>query len=376
MTDRPAWLADLDWDAECERRAHEATVPDRFKYLRDWGDVTGLAQALGAAGLPEFGAAGAAPGLVSIPTSDKRPSQAYRFERGTRVADLGAFSIDTDARRLSQLRMHVGVAARCHVAEQEAGTECAMVTLTYAGTNEDWSPRHISAFLKHCREWCRRNDQPFRYVWVAELQKRGVIHYHVAIWLPPGVRLPKPDEQGWWPHGMTRIEIARAAVPYLLKYLSKDMSKSHFQFPKGARIYGCGGLAECYRGVRRWLRYPGFIRANADSRDVWRRAEGGGWTAPDGVHWPSEFKRSFVGGVATLVRVARHGAAFAADGPYSRVSGAPRSEPGPLLHRGPDIAARVARGSTLRQSWLKVFPRCSPTPIGAQLSTLGMECFQ
>jgi hypothetical protein len=91
-------------------------------------------------------------------------------------------------------------------------------------------------------------DIPFRYVWVAELQKRGALHYHVAIWLPKRVQLPKFDKQGWWPHGSTQRLIAKNAVGYLMKYLSK-ISPFH-KFPKGVRIHGFGGLTQQARGNR------------------------------------------------------------------------------------------------------------------------------
>jgi len=34
--------------------------------------------------------------------------------------------------------------------------------------------------------------------------------------------LPKPDKQGWWPHGMPKIESCRKqSVGYLIKYATK-----------------------------------------------------------------------------------------------------------------------------------------------------------
>ena len=194
-----------------------------------------------------------------------------------------------------------------------------MVTLTYAGTNADWRPEHVSKFIKHCREWLKRRDVRFRYVWVAELQKRGVIHYHVAIWLPAGVNLPKPDQAGWWPHGMTRIETARAAVPYLMKYLSKGGTADRYRLPRSARSYGGGGLEATMRLARRWLGLPSFVRARADVAQSagWKRAVGGGWCDPDGVIWASEFERVYAGDRWALEKVLDHGRPFEADGPFS-----------------------------------------------------------
>jgi hypothetical protein len=299
-------------------------------------------------------------GLVSVPTSGKRRSHekqspAVLEQSADAMRALDGFALDPVARRLAELRMHVGFAARaiCVTPAFERGEECLMVTLTYAGTNEDWSPRHVSDFLKNVREYMRRRGWPCRYVWVAELQKRGVIHYHVAVWVPQGEKLPKPDEQGWWPHGMTRIEVARAAVPYLLKYLSKDTSKTFGEFPKGARIYGVGGLDKLMRLARAWLRLPKFIQQRASIVHAWARYQGrdavvklsgireghdrwarptrtpvviaaaqrvGGWVNRATGEWlPSEFVRRVIAGVPAMVRLHRHPPEIDASGPFSWV---------------------------------------------------------
>lgn len=274
-----------------------------------------------------------APGLVSVPTSDTRSVCRFRSSgladaARTVVADvLGTFAIDADAGRIAKLRQAVGFTARVHCTALPASWRCVMLTLTYAGDNSSWSPLHVSELLKRIRQWLGRRDVPFRYAWVAELQKRGVIHYHVATWLPPDVDLPMPDRCGWWPHGMTRIETARAAVPYLMKYLSKGNKASDHKLPGGARAYGVGGLGVFMRLARRWLSLPGFIKARADVQESaeWRRVPGGGWTDGDGVVWASEFERVSVGGVWMLRRVVDHGRpeiapGCVASGPFSRLA--------------------------------------------------------
>jgi len=286
----------------------------------------------------------AGPGLVSVPTSGtqcRKPSVPFRVQ-ADRAALLAAlpvpimerrgglhviaahggtvegFDQDAQARRLAQLRMNVGFAARGHVVNpNKGGDDCIMVTLTYAGTNDAWSPRHVSDFIKRVRQYMARRGVGLRYVWVAELQRRGVIHYHAALFVPRGFVLPKPDDFGWWPHGFTRIELARAAVPYLLKYLSKDASKTLGDFPKGARIYGIGGLDFAGRRARRWLGLPGFVQGCGSIFADWRRRVGGGWTTPSGAVVPSEFRRVSVGGRSALVRVHRHVRTLEANGPYS-----------------------------------------------------------
>lgn len=164
------------------------------------------------------------------------------------------------ARRVAHLRRHVWACGQLHslqAAQSGVRHNVWFVTLTYRGVG-DWQPRHISRCLKAVRKWCSKRRVPFCYVWVAELQLRGAIHYHIAIWLPVKLRLPKFDKQQWWPHGMTQTVIAQNPVGYLMKYLSKI---TQFQrFPKGARIHGSGGLTENGRNICSWLRLPSWCK--------------------------------------------------------------------------------------------------------------------
>lgn len=136
-------------------------------------------------------------------------------------------------------------------------------TLTYRA-NTKGDPRDVSVTLKHVREWLRAQGLPMcPYLWVAELQKRGALHYHAMIWLPRGLHLPKLDRCGWWKHGMTKVETARNPVGYLVKYASKFRAEDIARFRKGTRLYGYGGLVpEAQRSVReaRWPRWARTVR--------------------------------------------------------------------------------------------------------------------
>ena len=139
---------------------------------------------------------------------------------------------------------------------------CWFVTLTYHGV-DDWQPRHLSEAFRAFRHWCKKRSIRPRYVWVAELQQRGALHYHIALWLPVGVSCPMWDKGGrnytpFWPHGMTNRTLAKNAVGYLMKYMSK-VGKYH-EFPKGARIYGAGGLEPEQRQFKSWLNYPQWLK--------------------------------------------------------------------------------------------------------------------
>lgn len=117
-----------------------------------------------------------------------------------------------------------------------------------------------------------------RGVLVAELQQRGAVHYHFVTWFPKGITFPKPDKQGWWPHGMTQWQWARRPIGYLVKYSTKVDTKH--RFPRGCRISGTCGLDRSQRMERRWWRLPVFVRRKwPDWRDDVIRAKGGEFLA-------------------------------------------------------------------------------------------------
>lgn len=199
-----------------------------------------------------------AAGLVSISTSDT-PVRLDRKDRRPRWWRL---------RRV--VRSYVEAAD----AERQRGGDrrrWAMITLTYR-PGEDYHPRHVSRLVKAMREWHRRRRLPFRYCWVAELQRRGAVHYHLLVLVHPRHPLPKPDSAGWWPYGSTRIEWARRAAGYITKYASKGVDDSA-DFPKGLRAFGVGSVDISLS----WARAPSWLRRLSFLGDVLRRHPGGWW---------------------------------------------------------------------------------------------------
>lgn len=195
----------------------------------------------------------------------------------------------------------------------------AMLTLTYRQVGE-WSPHHISDLLRHIRNWLKRRGHRLRYVWVAELQQRGALHYHALLWLPRGLTLPKPDKQGWWPHGSTRIEWARKPVGYLAKYASKLDSKSGIGFPSGARLHGRGGLEELGRSVAQWFNLPTWAREICDLAGRAMRVKGIGLVErTSGVCLPTPWRVSrSPSGTLYAERLFCHlGALRGVEGPFS-----------------------------------------------------------
>lgn len=215
-------------------------------------------------------------GLVSLSTSDTPKAGS---------GDAPVFSIDAGEARVKRLRRRVCKAAELHelAMTHVDGYAPAMVTMTYAN-GDDWHPRHISEALKRCRQWLGRRGHAMRYVWCAELQERGAIHYHVIAWFPvkawgKGFRCvddtpPLWDNEGWWPHGNTQSAWARKAVGYIAKYASKASPEQ--KLPRGARGHGSGGFTAPERMQMAFHSRPTWVRTLSYIGQKIKRAKGGG----------------------------------------------------------------------------------------------------
>ncbi|OAV63575.1 hypothetical protein Barb4_04981 [Bacteroidales bacterium Barb4] len=171
-------------------------------------------------------------------------------------------------------------AARLQVQERPRW-KVAMLTLTYR-PDVSWAPGQVSGVVRHIRQYLARRGIEMRHVWVQEFTKKGRPHYHMLLWLPLGITLPKPDKRGWWPWGMTKIEWARNAVGYIAKYASKGDALA--QPAKGARMHGNGGLTGDALLEQRWWKLPGWLRDDVRPSDRVRRAAprtGGGFVCPE-----------------------------------------------------------------------------------------------
>jgi len=225
-----------------------------------------------AAGVPqrrEDAPAGRRAGLVSTSTSVTLVAKDARLKRMKRGLLTASRLIQEDAQR-GGFRYRV-----------------AMLTLTYR-PETPWNSRHVTHLIRAIREYLRRRGFKFRYAWVLETTKAGKPHYHLLLWLPRGLTLPKPDKRGWWPHGHTRIEWARNALGYLAKYASKGFEHG---LPRGARLYGCGGLSLRSRLEKTWWLAPSWVREQLSIEDRPARAPGGGWISRRTGEWfPSPWR--------------------------------------------------------------------------------------
>jgi hypothetical protein len=190
----------------------------------------------------------------------------------------GILTINTHQARMSRMALTVRTGARMIEETISAVKErhhCVMQTLTVA-PGYKWKAWHISQYIERIRKWAVLGEITLRYVWVCELQRRGAVHYHVMIWLPKRIQLPKADKQGWWTHGSTNTKAVYAPISYAIKYTTKGSSEAKL-YPKGCRIAGSGGLTASQRLERAWWACPRWVRDQSKVEDLPRRAKGGGF---------------------------------------------------------------------------------------------------
>ena len=218
------------------------------------------------------------------------------------TSDTHRVSLTLDPNHIRSLRLKKSLitGARLHDQEAKAGSfrgAWYMLTTTYRN-GSDAGPRDISEALKRVRGFFNRavrlrfrSYRPrFRYLWCGELTQAGVPHYHILIWIPRGIFIPKLDRKGWWPHGHTQIQKARNAVGYLAKYASKFVPDMVAAFPKGFRTHAVGGLNEESKRELRWWKAPKTARDVLGAMADIRKALGGYVDKITGEFWPSPWK--------------------------------------------------------------------------------------
>jgi hypothetical protein len=150
------------------------------------------------------------------------------------------------------------------VARDAGNDRLIMFTLTFRGVM-DWAPKCIRAFSR----WLARHGSK-GYVWVAELQKRGAVHYHVLALWPIGAQWVKPGkETGGWTRGFTWVTDNVQKPFYLMKYIQKGTKDGRIiRYPKGIRIYGVSRGAVHYmpdsvKDTYRAIHLPSWYRQGA-----------------------------------------------------------------------------------------------------------------
>lgn len=199
--------------------------------------------------------------------------------------------IDPHRARLSRMRRTICTAAQQHDAAMQSGGRRfyrVLVTMTYR-PGVEWAPQQISETVARCRTFLHRRGLKFRAAWCLEFHVSGRPHYHLAVWLPVGVRLPHFDAQGWWAHGMTNVKRAERAGGYLAKYLSKSNDLVAATM-KGARGYGVIGLSWISRAVVRYWRAPVWLNEAICPASYRGRHPRGGHNV-NGASWIGPYSR-------------------------------------------------------------------------------------
>lgn len=209
--------------------------------------------------------------------------------------------------RIARMRVRVWWGVKALVAIRGLlGGSLTMYTLTYAKCGE-WEPGHISAF---CR-WLRDHGT-VGYTWVAELQERGAVHYHILSVLPQNQRWVKPTiAAGGWAKGFTWVTPHVRKPFYIMKYIQKGVSREKRRsWPKGIRLYGVARRALSHlsyndRCDERLSLLPVWFRegATSDSRSLSSKRAVGGvvWGESFGISPFSKVALADVAGVAQVM---------------------------------------------------------------------------
>ena len=146
------------------------------------------------------------------------------------------------------------------------------LTLTY-GDSRHFSPKHISAFLDRLRRALKRRGFSLPYVWTLECASR--LHYHITLWLPRDYPFTSASLAKWWSWGSTWLEACRSVKAWT-RYMGKFDSTA--TLPKGARVYGYGGLDEAGKIAVARVGLPRWLQALLPKNHRAVRTSGQGWS--------------------------------------------------------------------------------------------------
>jgi len=162
----------------------------------------------------------------------------------------GDIFVDSNLMRIQRLRRRITAwtTAMSNVINSQA-VACYGIALTYR-PGVEWAPGHIQQFMMTLRKVF--GHSLLGYAWVAELQQRGAVHYHVTLIMEKNyvfkaerygkmtvLRNPYFQFQSYWVHGF--IDFKRLVHPspaYLMKYSQKSEQKGG-DFPPGLRLFAC-----------------------------------------------------------------------------------------------------------------------------------------
>jgi hypothetical protein len=146
----------------------------------------------------------------------------------------GKLLVDTYAKRLWLLRKRLFAWAGLMQGYcQDNDVVPVMVGLTYAKA-DDYDAGDIREYVKKIKQMM--GEKLVAFAWVAEMQRRGALHYHVLFVVEKGKKIPKPDQSGMWTKGSSSIAKAKSFY-YICEYVGKEYQKNFDAYPKSARLY-------------------------------------------------------------------------------------------------------------------------------------------
>jgi hypothetical protein len=171
--------------------------------------------------------------------------------------------------------------------------EILMIGLTYR-PGEKWEKNDIRSYMLSLRKFL--GTFLYAYAWVAELQERKAVHFHIMIAVKKGIKIPLPDKSGMWKKGSSNVTKVKSPF-YLVSYMKKAYQKEGI-FPKGLRLFAVwiskAVISELELWKFRLSTLPEWMRGIVNSwpekeGERWERAPGGGYNF-SGEFYESPFK--------------------------------------------------------------------------------------
>lgn len=157
------------------------------------------------------------------------------------------------------------------------------ITLTFKNGDREEASGAIRSFLDTLKKSFRSIK---KYFWVAELQRRGVIHYHLVV---TGVYfIPIDYIREIWRHGHVFIRRwrLRKVFEYLMKYFRKLKKRYQTDYVRFSKLYKHFRIFSSNRVrdvVAKVMKFPKWLREWIwEKGGIPRRYPGVGWVFPDG----------------------------------------------------------------------------------------------
>lgn len=182
-----------------------------------------------------------------------------------------AVIMDSFERRYQYMRQRISEWSRIMdlLKKELPGTRLVMVGLTVAKVG-DYKAGMIRDYVKELKRIL--SDRLYGFAWVAELQERGAVHYHLLACIDKSVRVPMPDKSGMWKWGSSNVVKAKTAY-YICSYIGKERQKDLSRFPKSCRTFAVsyrlpeGQIRDYYESLKDIEKHEKIIMTKEKNKD-------------------------------------------------------------------------------------------------------------